>query len=112
MSETPAKKYTFVVYAPDYSDPECLARRLSVRESHLANAAKLKAAGLLKIGGALITPDTYTSDVRKMAGSLMIFETESIEATRELIESDIYYTSNVWDKEKLSIGPFASAHPL
>ena len=30
----------FAVYAPDYTDDEAIQRRLSVREAHLANAAK------------------------------------------------------------------------
>lgn len=47
MSDQPTK-YLFYVYAPDYTDPDCLARRLSVREKHLANAKTIEAAGLLR----------------------------------------------------------------
>lgn len=39
--------FKFAIWAPDYSDEECLARRLSVRERHLANAKKLTEAGTL-----------------------------------------------------------------
>lgn len=67
---------------------------------------------------------------RKFFGSCLIIEAESLETVRELIESDIYYTTNVvrtlpsdaliyfdswrdkWDKEKLQILPIALAHPL
>jgi uncharacterized protein len=38
----------FFVYAPDYTDPDSLSRRLSVREKHLANAKLVHAAGLLR----------------------------------------------------------------
>jgi len=34
-------------------------------------------------------------DRKKMAGSLMFFEAESIEEVRKIVESDIYYTSGV-----------------
>ena len=47
MSEKPTK-YFFYVYAPDYTDPDGLSRRLSVREKHLANAKVIHAAGLLR----------------------------------------------------------------
>ncbi|CAL1711987.1 unnamed protein product [Somion occarium] len=113
MSTDPiATKSLFVVYAPDYPDPECVSRRLSVRPSHLENASKLKEQGLLKIGGAMITPETYKTDQKKMAGSVMIFSANTLEEVRELIENDIYYKGNVWDKENLVIMPFASAYPL
>lgn len=66
-----------------------------------------------------------------MVGSLVIVEAESLEEVRKLIESDVYYTSNVvrvsvsssrrfvtdlsshqWDKEKLVISPIVLGLPL
>ncbi|KAL4249163.1 hypothetical protein ABKN59_007287 [Abortiporus biennis] len=111
MSDT-TKKYNFVVFAPDYTDDECLSRRLAVRSAHLANAAHLHGTGALKVGGAMITPETYTTDSKKMIGSTMIFEASNLEEVKKLIENDVYYTGNVWDKEKLVILPYFSAHPL
>lgn len=46
-TDTSSTKSLFVVFAPDYTDPECFSRRLSVRASHLANAAKLLEEGVL-----------------------------------------------------------------
>ncbi|KZT03967.1 uncharacterized protein LAESUDRAFT_658742 [Laetiporus sulphureus 93-53] len=100
--------YKFVVWAPDMTDPDALQRRLSVRERHLARATDLHNSKQWKVGGALLTPESIASPdaEKKMIGSMIICEAESIEAVRKMIESDIYYTSNVWDKEKLQIFPY------
>ncbi|KAK7691336.1 hypothetical protein QCA50_004730 [Cerrena zonata] len=113
MSTDPSStKSLFLVYAPDYPDPECLSRRLSVRTTHLANAGNLLEQGILKIGGAMITPETYKTDQKKMTGSTLIYSADSLEEVREIVENDVYYKGNVWDKEKLVITPFVSAKPL
>lgn len=39
--------FKFVVFAPDYTDEECLGRRLAVRSTHLAGAAQMKKTGQL-----------------------------------------------------------------
>ncbi|KAI0821125.1 hypothetical protein BC629DRAFT_1458448 [Irpex lacteus] len=64
------------------------------------------------MGGALVSPDTLESDQKKLVGSGMMFEAESADALRKILEEDIYWTSNVWDKEKIVILPFLSAGPL
>lgn len=46
MSST-AEKFEFVVYAPDYTDPEALQRRLAVRAQHLAKAQTLHDSGVV-----------------------------------------------------------------
>ncbi|KAI0707800.1 hypothetical protein C8Q76DRAFT_628579 [Earliella scabrosa] len=102
----------FAVYAPDYTDDEAIQRRLSVREAHLANAAKNPA---MKIGGAMLSPNEAldTPDApKKMAGSLMIFEAGSYAEVKAMIEADVYWTGNVWDKEKTVITPWVSPKPL
>ncbi|KAI8978198.1 hypothetical protein BD414DRAFT_374086, partial [Trametes punicea] len=98
----------FAVYAPDYTDDEAIQRRLSVRQAHLDAAAKNKA---IKVGGAILSPnealDTADAD-KKMAGSVMIIECDNYADAKKMIESDIYWTGNVWDKEKTVIRPFVS----
>ncbi|KAI0710317.1 hypothetical protein C8T65DRAFT_648552 [Cerioporus squamosus] len=102
----------FAVYAPDYTDEDAINRRLAVRETHLANAAKNPA---IKIGGAMLSPkealDTPDAQ-KKMAGSLMIFEANTYADVKAMIESDVYWTGNVWDKEKTVITPWVTAKPL
>jgi len=60
----------------------------------------------------MLTPESLTGGDKKMVGSLMIFEAENIEAVKTMIETDIYYTSGVWDPERLVILPFVAATPF
>jgi hypothetical protein len=49
------------------------------------------------LGGAMLTPESIaTSDApKKLIGSIMFFESDSLETLRRRLESDIYYTSGV-----------------
>lgn len=40
--------HLFFVYAPDYTDADGVARRLSVREKHLEGAKRITQQGLLR----------------------------------------------------------------
>ncbi|KAJ7484410.1 hypothetical protein FB451DRAFT_1232436 [Mycena latifolia] len=102
----------FFVYAPDKTDPGTFERRLSVRPKHLENAAKAINEGVIRVGGALLTPESLTGADKKMVGSIMIYEAENIEAVRTMVETDVYYTSQVWDPERLVILPFVAATPF
>ncbi|KAI0764339.1 hypothetical protein BD413DRAFT_577120 [Trametes elegans] len=102
----------FSVYAPDYTDADAINRRLAVREAHLTAAGKNKA---IKVGGALLSPnealDTPDAE-RKMIGSSLIIEAVNYAEARKLIESDVYWSGNVWDKEKTLIQPFVTSRQL
>ncbi|KAF5322488.1 hypothetical protein D9619_001361 [Psilocybe cf. subviscida] len=108
------KKHLFMVYAPDKTEEGTLARRLAVREQHLAASKPRHESGLTRVGGMFTTPEGVTSpDAPKhMLGSLMIYEAESIEQVKEIIENDIYYTSGVWDPARMVIAPFFTGHPI
>ncbi|KAF8995458.1 hypothetical protein BDQ17DRAFT_1250573 [Cyathus striatus] len=110
MSSTTAAptKHRFFVYAPDMTDEGALDRRLSVREYHLKAARENIEGGIIRIGGMMTTPETMLAEKKKMVGSMFICEAGSIDEVKELVESDIYYTSGVWDKEKVVILPFFS----
>lgn len=51
----------------------------------------------IEVGGAMLTPESIASPPaeKKLTGSVMIFKAESLEAVRKMIESDIYWTSDV-----------------
>ncbi|KAJ7512466.1 hypothetical protein B0H11DRAFT_1844252 [Mycena galericulata] len=102
----------FFVYAPDKTDEGAFERRLSVRPKHLENAAKRINDGVIRMGGAVLTPESLTGADKKLVGSVLIFEAENIETVRTMIETDIYYTSGVWDPERLVILPFVAATPF
>ncbi|KAJ6618002.1 hypothetical protein B0H10DRAFT_2031709 [Mycena sp. CBHHK59/15] len=102
----------FFVHAPDKTDPDAFKRRLSVRATHLENAKKAIDSGSIRIGGALLTPESLLSADKKMIGSMFIFEAENIDAVKKIVESDIYYTAGVWDPERIVILPFVAATPI
>jgi hypothetical protein len=49
-----------------------------------------------EFGGPLLAPElTDESGRKKMTGSLVFYEAESMEEVRKMVESDIYYKSGV-----------------
>ncbi|KAF9567916.1 hypothetical protein CPC08DRAFT_626012 [Agrocybe pediades] len=107
-------KHNFFVYAPDKTEPGTLQRRLSVRETHLGGAKERHETGFIQIGGAITTPEAITNPdaPKNMVGSVFLIQAESIDDVKKMIENDIYYTSGVWDADKIVIAPFFSAFPL
>ncbi|KAI0365945.1 hypothetical protein BV20DRAFT_1003324 [Pilatotrama ljubarskyi] len=103
------QRYKFVVYAPDMADEGAFQRRLNVRQAHLQRAKEEIGRGVIKVAGAMLTPESIQPPTaeKNMVGSVFICEAPSLEAVRELMESDVYYTSGVWDKEKMVILPLA-----
>ncbi|KAI0919314.1 hypothetical protein AcV5_002267 [Taiwanofungus camphoratus] len=103
--------HKFIVFAPDVSDADGFQRRLAVRPKHLANAAELHKSGVIKVGGAMLSPESISSPSaeKKMVGSALILEADSLETAKKFIETDPYYVEGVWDKEKLVILPFMQA---
>ncbi|KAJ7594651.1 hypothetical protein C8J56DRAFT_1161233 [Mycena floridula] len=100
-------KIRFLVYAPDCTDDDAVNRRLAVRSKHLEVAAANIAAGVTRVGTVLLSPDQT-----KMVGSMFICEVSSLEEAKAIVESDIYYTSGVWDMKKIQIHPCIVATPV
>jgi len=110
MSE-PALNY-FIVHAPDYTEEGTFERRMSVREKHLERAKGYLESGEIKVAGGMLTPDSIATPTspKKIIGSTFIFHVKDINVVKDWIESDLYYTSGIWDKERLSILPFLPAN--
>lgn len=106
--------YPFLVVLPDKTDPDTFARRLSVRGQHLARAETLWSSAYYRVGGALLSDESVGKkpEDRKMVGSAFVCMARSSEEVRKTVEEDVYYTSGVWDPERVQIYPFASAGPL
>ena len=51
----------------------------------------------LEAGNAFLTPESIAPGVteKEMIGSVMVFEAESLEEVRKIVENDIYYTTGV-----------------
>lgn len=90
----------FLIKAPDL--PDALARRMEVREKHLAALAGYKAAGKVLYAAAM------ENDKGELCGSLM-----ALDMTREeidqLLADEPYLHNNVWDRARLEIIPIRPA---
>jgi uncharacterized protein YciI len=92
---------TFLVIARDGTDREAKARRLAVRDQHLAGVQESVASGMLKMGGALLDDDA------EMIGSGILIEAESKEVLETFLKEDIYSQAGVW--LEFEIYPFKRA---
>jgi uncharacterized protein YciI len=92
----------FVIIAYDGTDEKALARRLSVREEHLAIAYEMNAAGKMLCGGAIL------DDSDRMVGSVVICNFESRAELDAYLKTDPYVTKGVWkdiEVHKFRVGP-------
>ncbi|KAF8637965.1 hypothetical protein AX16_010598 [Volvariella volvacea WC 439] len=114
MSSTTDSFQKFFVYAPDSTKEGTLATRYQVRGTHLSNLKPLIDNRTVQVGGMLTTPESANLEGtdKKAVGSILIVKAKTLDEVKALIESDIYYTSGVWDNEKLVILPFFSATPF
>jgi len=102
----------FFVYAPDSKHVETHVKRYAVRPQHLEEIQPHIDSGVIAVAGMVVTPEQIAqagAGQKKAEASLLIIKAETIDEARGLIERDIYYTSGVWDKEKVVILPFFPA---
>jgi uncharacterized protein len=83
----------FLVLGYDGSDDQALARRMAVREEHLAGSRRMYSAGRWQYSGALL------NDAGKMIGSFIVCDF----ASREELESawlnrEPYILGKVWTR--------------
>ncbi|KAK7472956.1 hypothetical protein VKT23_001060 [Stygiomarasmius scandens] len=102
----------FLVYAPDKTEEGTFERRLTARPDHLVKAKENISSGFIRVGGALVSPDTYQLPDKKMVGSAFICEADNIEDVRKQVEDDVYYKNGIWDPEKIVILPIIPATPI
>ncbi|KAJ3727122.1 hypothetical protein EV361DRAFT_501977 [Lentinula raphanica] len=104
----------FFVYAPDKTEEGTFAKRMSVRNEHLARMKTILGEGTIRIGGVLLSPESLTAppEGQKMVGSTFICQAESLEDVRKMVEGDIYYKEGVWDTEKIVVLPLMAATPI
>ncbi len=91
----------FLLIGYDGTDSEALARRLNVREEHLAKIKMLKQKGECLAGGAIL------DEAGKMIGSVIIYEFPDRQSLDERLNDEPYFNYNVW--EKVEIHPFRLA---
>ncbi|THC98086.1 hypothetical protein EYZ11_002438 [Aspergillus tanneri] len=97
----------FLCIVPD--KPNSIEIRKQVRPKHLEAAKGLVASGKLVVGGAMLESHPMEGQSMSFKGSMLIYTGRSLEDVQEMMMSDVYTTSGVWDVEKAQIIPFASA---
>ncbi len=92
----------YVVTGRDGTDDGALARRMAVREDHIALGDKMRDAGKHIMGAALL------NDVGDMCGSVLIVDFGSRAELDGWLVIEPYITGDVWrfvDIEPCKIGP-------
>ncbi|MFP4313096.1 MAG: YciI family protein [Alphaproteobacteria bacterium] len=92
----------FFLVAKDGTDKDALARRLAVREQHIALSEEAIKKGEQILGCAIL------NDNKEMAGSIMLVDFEDRKKLNEWLENEPYVTGNVWDDIEIypcQIGP-------
>jgi uncharacterized protein YciI len=92
----------FLVIGHDGSDAEAMNRRLAVREAHLALGDKMRDAGKMLYGAAIL------DDHERMVGSALICDFASREELEQWLKDEPYVTGNVWQKIEVKpckVGP-------
>jgi len=92
----------FLIIGYDGSDSEALNRRLAVREAHLALGDKMRDAGKMLYGVAIL------DDRETMVGSVLICNFPSREELDQYLKVEPYVTGGVWqtiEVKSCRVGP-------
>lgn len=92
----------FLVLGYDGADDQALSRRMAVREAHLALGDKMRDAGKMLYGAAIL------DDNGKMIGSILICEFDSRAELDQWLKEEPYMTGGVWQKvevQNCKVGP-------
>ena len=82
----------FLLTGKDGRDDEALNRRMAVRTEHLAGAERMKAAGQLLMGAAMLDENG------KMIGSIMLFNFNNRAELDAYLKDEPYVVGNVWQE--------------
>ncbi len=92
----------FVVIAYDGKDDKAFERRLAAREEHVALGNRMRDAGQMLYGVAIL------DDSGKMIGSVMICEFASKAELDQWLKIEPYVTADVWQEIEIKpcrVGP-------
>ncbi len=91
----------YVVIAHDGTDAKAADRRTAARPAHIEGAKRMKEAGTLLTGGAILDDDG------NMIGSVMVVDFSTREDLDTWLDGDPYVTGNAW--ERIEVKPFRVA---
>lgn len=96
----------FMVIAYDGTDPDALARRMAVRETHLQSGKELYAAGKWLYAAGIL------NEAGTLIGSMIVCDFPSQEELqRQWLEREPYLTGRVWqtvDVRRVQAAPFCN----
>ncbi|PVU87785.1 hypothetical protein BB559_005888 [Furculomyces boomerangus] len=93
--QTPQNSYFATIQ--DHSDADCLSRRTAALEPHIAGLKSLKQNSFLQTAGGTFDKDG------KMSGSILLYNADTEQQVREMVENDPFCKERVWDINTLVI---------
>ncbi|KAI0731868.1 hypothetical protein C8Q72DRAFT_943264 [Fomitopsis betulina] len=101
------KRYLFVFTAPHkVHDAAAMQRRAVHRPAHFQRLLGMWDDGTVQLGGPMLSADSDPAgppEAQKSEGSFIMFRAASAAKVRELVEGDLFYTEDIWDKEGIRI---------
>lgn len=92
----------FLVLGYDGTDDQAISRRMAVRDDHIALGDKMRDAGTMLYGAAIL------DDGGKMIGSVLICDFPSRVELDEWLTIEPYVTGRVWERievQPCKVGP-------
>ncbi|OMJ30191.1 hypothetical protein AYI69_g271 [Smittium culicis] len=86
----------------DYTDSECIDRRMKVREPHLKELNMLIEKKTIVFAGALIGKSS-SSNTNIMVGSAIVVRADNEANARKILENDQFAKNDVWDMSTFEI---------
>ncbi len=97
----------YLIYSED--NDNSLAKRLSVREQHLARLSELQAQGRLLVAGPCPAIDSNDPGEAGFTGSLIIAEFDSLVQAQAWADVDPYIDAGVY--KKVTVKPYKKVLP-
>lgn len=97
----------YLIYSED--NDNSLAKRLSVRELHLARLQELQSQGKLLVAGPCPAIDCNDPGDAGFTGSLIIAEFDSLEQAQSWADNDPYISAGVY--KKVTVKPYKKVLP-
>ena len=82
----------FLIIGRDGTDDAAMSRRLAVRDAHIALGEKLRVAGNMWYGAALL------NDHHQMIGSMLLMDFKDDRELRDWLDIEPYMTGKVWEQ--------------
>lgn len=97
----------YLIYSEDVESS--LAKRLSVREQHLARLDDLQNKGKLLVAGPCPAIDSENPGESGFTGSLIIAEFDDLATAKKWAQADPYMSAGVYDK--VTVKPYKKVLP-